>query len=77
MKMNKPLPNADVLVYYHGPNVAIEPRNSAAKEFVGKELGKDALGGYGNATIVDESRTVPLVQAHRRWLQGRWRKDAD
>jgi hypothetical protein len=59
--MNEPPADADVLVYRHGPNVAIEPRNSAARKVVETVLGDDALGGCGNATIIEESRLVPLV----------------
>lgn len=59
--MNEPPADADVLIYHHGPNVALEPRNLAAKTFLDTTLGDDVLAGYGKATIIEEWRVISLV----------------
>ena len=59
--MNKPPANSDVLLYYHGANVAVDPRNAAAKNFVEAALGDDVLGGCRGTIIIEESCVIPLV----------------
>jgi hypothetical protein len=57
----EPPPDADFLCYYSGPNVMVEPRNSAAKQYLGTTLDGNALAWRNGAAIVETSAVVPLV----------------
>jgi hypothetical protein len=57
----EPPPDADFLCYYSGPNVMVEPRNSAAKQCLDTTLDGNALAWRNGAAIVETSAVVPLV----------------
>jgi hypothetical protein len=57
----EPPPHADFLFYYSGPNVAVEPRNSAAKQYLDTTLDGDALAWRNGTAIVETSAVVPLT----------------
>jgi hypothetical protein len=60
-KMAEPPADADFLVYYHGSNVVVEPRNSTARQYLETTLGNDALGWFNRALVIEDSLVVPVV----------------
>jgi hypothetical protein len=59
--MAEPPADADFLVYYHGSNVVVEPRNSTARQYLETTLGNDALGWFNRALVIEDSLVVPVV----------------
>jgi hypothetical protein len=61
MTTSEPPADADFLVYQHGANVVVEPRNPKAKECFSANAGDEVLGWFNGAPIVEKSAVVPVT----------------
>jgi hypothetical protein len=61
MTTSEPPADSDFLVYQHGANVLVEPRNPKAKEYFSTSVGDKVLGWFNGAPLVEKSAVVPVI----------------